>query len=109
MVDPAAGTFGFQPVTAPDSDAKMKNAGPLALPELTTKSEVLLNKLPVGSPPGIVTSNPALANVDPITSPAYTVARSAPLDDTQNPPAVGFTETPQPFFKFVSVIGATPG
>jgi pSer/pThr/pTyr-binding forkhead associated (FHA) protein len=54
-------------------------------------------------------SNGTFVNVDPITSPAYTVARSAPLDETQNPLLAGFTETPQALFRFESVIGATPG
>jgi len=36
------GTDGFQPVMFPVSEAKMKSAGPLSLPEVTTKSLLLL-------------------------------------------------------------------
>src|SRR5262249_18037516 len=34
--------------------------------------------------------------------------KPAPFDDTQNPPAVGLREIPQPLTKFGSTSGATP-
>src|SRR4051794_33367346 len=105
-VDPG-GTFGFQPVTAPDSEANRKVAGAVKTPEVIAKSAVPLNTYPVGAPPGMVTSRPALASGLPLTSPVYTVLRSVPLDETQKAPA-GLTATPQPLTRCGSVIGATP-
>jgi hypothetical protein len=74
-VEPAAGTFGFQPVMWPVMDAKRKRAEPLAEPEVTTKSVAEgLATVPVGMPtgtPGMVTAcNPAfLTSGAPPTSP----------------------------------------
>src|ERR687888_648734 len=45
------GTAGLQPVIVPASESKMNSAGPLALPEWTTKPSVPLNTCPVGAPP----------------------------------------------------------
>src|SRR5262245_10434564 len=100
------GTFGFQPVTAPDSEAKMYAAGPLSTPLLTTKSAVPLKTCPVGDPPGIVTLNGALIGL-PLTSPVYTSLTPVPWDDAQN--ASGPTTRPQALTRVGSVIGATPG
>src|SRR5262245_2451481 len=100
------GSAGFHPVTAPDSDAKIKTAGALAVPLVTTKSVVSLNTCPVGAPPGMVTLNGASIAL-PSTSPVYTSLRSAPLDDTQNDR--GPTAMPQALTRLGSVVRATPG
>jgi hypothetical protein len=90
------GTAGFQPVTAPDSDAKMNRAGPVAAPLVTTKSLPALNTCPVGSPPGMFTLNGWVIGL-PATLPPYTSLTSPWLDDTQKAPPVGLRETPQAF------------
>ena len=71
VVDPAAGTFGFQPVMFPESDAKINRAGPLAEPEVTTKSLVPFATVPVGDIPGIVIDGMpgCLKKTTPPTSP----------------------------------------
>src|SRR6187397_2156162 len=99
------GTAGFQPVTAPDSEAKMNAAGPLLVPSVTTKSVVRLATWPVGAPPGIVTLNGAMSGLPP-TSPTYTSLRSLSLADTQNDR--GPTAMPQALTRVGSVIRATP-
>src|SRR5262245_43488797 len=107
LVDgPGGGTLKFHPVTAPDSDAKMNAAGPLAAPLVTTKSVVGLNTCPVGAPPGMVTLNGWLIGL-PATSPVYTSLRFAPLDDTQKDR--GPTAMPHPLIRVESVTRATPG
>src|SRR3954453_10858316 len=100
------GAFGFQPGTAPDSEAKMNAAGPLLVPSVTTKSVVPLNTWPVGAPPGMVTLNGWVIGL-PLTSPRYNSLRSAPLDDTQNG-LVALREMPQALTRVGSVTGATP-
>src|SRR5262245_33278141 len=99
------GTVGVHPVIEPEFEAKMKNAGALAPPALTTKSDVLLNTCPVGAPPGIVTSNGFFTSGDPFTSPEYTSLMPPPSDDTQK--VTGPTATPHALCSVVSVIGAT--
>src|SRR5262245_44503653 len=99
------GTTGFQPVTAPDSDAKMNAAGSgFATPvAVTLKSVVLFNTWPVGAPPGIATLNGAVSGF-----PMYTSLRSLPLAETQNAP-FGLSAIPHALTSVGSVIGATPG
>src|SRR6478672_4223319 len=102
----ATPTLGFHPVTAPDSEAKMKKDLPLLVPSVMTKSLVPLNTCPVGAPPGMSTLNGALSAL-PETSPVYTSLRSPPLEETQND--CGPTATPQPLTRVGSVTSATPG
>src|ERR1043165_1460288 len=79
-VEPAAGTFGFQPEMIPASLAKRKTAGPLAAPFLTTKvltpgMVALFQTAPVGAPPGIETTNDGMVSVNAL----YNVDVSSPL------------------------------
>src|SRR5262245_4467036 len=111
------GTAGFQPVICPDSEAKRNTAGPVAVPDLTTKSVGLvvvngLNTVPVGAPPGMDTTRlfrcSGLVTPPVVTSPVYRVLTSAPLSETQNA-ALGDREMPHGLTRFGSWIVATPG
>jgi hypothetical protein len=59
------------------------------------KSLELLNTVPVGEPPGIVTVSAAFTNAVPLTSPVYNVDVLVPLFATQNAPPVGLRLIPQ--------------
>ena len=102
---------------APVLDAKRNTEGPVFVPSVTEKSFELpldmidwngLNTVPVGLPPGIVTSKRWLMGLPP-RSPKYRGLRPVPLSDSQNAPPLGLSEMPQGFFRFASRISATPG
>ena len=66
-VEPAAGTFGFQPEMVPSSLAKRNRAAPDTPPDVTANPVPPLNTVPVGAPgtvtvSGIVLSGAAAAN-----------------------------------------------
>jgi hypothetical protein len=47
----------------------MKAAGALAAPLWTTKPSVGLKTMPVGAPPGMLTTSGAIAGIEPFTAP----------------------------------------
>src|SRR5437764_3395259 len=96
------GTFAFQPVMLPDSDAKMNVAGPDAIPDVTTKPLVGLNTCPVGSPPGMLTTSGTADTGVFFSPPRYSVATSAPLSDTHTG-VLGPADIPQGFTRLGSV------
>src|SRR5258707_7587077 len=113
---PGVPTPGFHPVIAPVRDEKRNTEGPVFVPSVTEKSVEVpldmfdwngLNTVPVGLPPGIVTSKRWLMGLPP-TSPTYRGLRPVPLSDNQNAPALGLSVMPHGFFRFRSVISATP-
>src|SRR5262245_25658631 len=114
---PGAPAPGNHPVIAPALDAKRNTAGPVFVPSVTEKSVELpldmidwngLNTVPVGFPPGIVTSKRWLMGL-PLRSPKYRGLRPVPLSDSQNAPPLGLSEIPHGLTRFASVISATPG
>src|SRR3954447_4706085 len=57
-VEPAAGTFGFQPLITPASEENRKRAAPEAVPECTANAVADgLKTRPVGAPPGMLTTS----------------------------------------------------
>src|SRR6516165_10848567 len=113
---PGVPTPGFQPVIAPPLDAKRNTEGPVFVPSVTGKSfEVPLDMIdwnglktvPVGLPPGIVTSKRWLMGLPP-RSPKYRGLSPVPLSDSQNAPPLGLSEIPHGLTRFASVISATP-
>ncbi len=56
-------------VIAPDSESKMKVAGADAPPTRTTKSVVGLKTVPVGAPPGMLTTSGTMVGMLPLTPP----------------------------------------
>src|SRR5262245_65571248 len=100
---PGVPTAGFHPVIAPPLDAKRNTAAPVFVPSVTEKSFELplditdwngLNTVPVGLPPGMVTSNRWLIGL-PARSPRYRGLMPVPLSDSQNAPPLGLSEIPQ--------------
>ena len=72
------------------------------------KSVPPLNTIPVGDPPGIVTTSAFLENADPAASPWYSVYVEVTLFATQNG-LVAECVTPHGLTRFGSVINATFG
>src|SRR5262245_32364300 len=101
------GTAGAQPAIWPASVAKRNRAGPLALPELTTKSLVPLNTCPVGPSLGIATTSGVTVRAVPLGPPPYRVATSVPLSATQKFD-IGLRASPQGLTRFGSVRMAWP-
>src|SRR5262249_27242115 len=64
--------------------------------------------VPVGFPPGMLTSNRWLIGLPP-RSPRYRGLRPVPLSDSQNAPPLGLSEMPHGLIRFGSRISATPG
>src|SRR5262245_54948910 len=114
---PGVPTPGFHPVIAPVLDAKRNTAGPLCVPSVTEKSFEVpldmtdwngLNTVPVGLPPGMLTSKRWLIGL-PARSPRYGGLRPVRLSDSQNAPPLGLSEMPHGLIRFGSRISATPG
>jgi hypothetical protein len=66
-----------------------------------------LDTVPVGFPPGMVTSKKWLTGL-PLGSPGYKGLRPVPLSDSQNAPPLGLSEMPHGLTRFGSRISATP-
>lgn len=63
------GTAPLQAVILPASESKTKFAGALAWPAWTTKPLVGLKTMPVGAPPGMLTTSGVIVGMVPLSAP----------------------------------------
>src|SRR3954464_941341 len=86
----------------------MNRAGALWVPLSMTNPFVGLNTVPVGAPPGMLTTSGAVTGMLPRTPPEYSVDTSVPLSATHNGVA-GPADSPHGVTRVGSVMRATPG
>src|SRR6185295_16215445 len=96
-------TLGAHAAIVPCSVAKRNRAGPETPPFVTMKSPDPLKTMPVGLPPGMVTTSDW-----GFPLPSYSVDTPVPPSATQTNPN-GLNATPQPLTRFGSVCSAAPG